>query len=189
VRERERPPPALFESFLLLLLASQLESSRSSCAAPPHTHAGSRLLRRRYADEFDLAVVATNQITDSLGERGRSAAAAGHTGGLRLASSGREVVPALGLAWANCVNTRVFLSRAVLPDGSTPLRHAGPPGEAAQRAAREGRAGSGGGAAQAAPQLRTMRLVFCPFLPQSECAYVVESTGVRGLHPDEQHQR
>lgn len=26
-------------------------------------------------------------------------------------SSGRRVIPALGLAWANCVNTRIFLTR------------------------------------------------------------------------------
>lgn len=28
-----------------------------------------------------------------------------------MMSSGRPVVPALGLAWANCVNTRIFLTR------------------------------------------------------------------------------
>ena len=38
-----------------------------------------------------------------------------HTGGLRLVTSGREVQPALGLAWANCVNHRVFLSREAQP--------------------------------------------------------------------------
>ena len=38
-----------------------------------------------------------------------------HTGGLRLVTSGREVQPALGLAWANCVNHRVFLSREAHP--------------------------------------------------------------------------
>ena len=38
-----------------------------------------------------------------------------HTGGLRLMTSGREVQPALGLAWAHCVNHRVFLSREAHP--------------------------------------------------------------------------
>jgi len=28
-----------------------------------------------------------------------------------MLSSGRRVVPALGLTWANCVNTRIFLTR------------------------------------------------------------------------------
>ncbi len=36
---------------------------------------------------------------------------AGATGGLDLMTSGREVLPALGLAWANCVNQRIFLAR------------------------------------------------------------------------------
>lgn len=26
-------------------------------------------------------------------------------------SSGRSVIPALGLSWANCINTRIFLTR------------------------------------------------------------------------------
>ena len=38
-------------------------------------------------------------------------AASRHTGGVPLMSGGREVVPALGLAWANCVTMRIFLSR------------------------------------------------------------------------------
>lgn len=36
---------------------------------------------------------------------------AGATGALDLMTSGREVLPALGLAWANCVNQRLFLAR------------------------------------------------------------------------------
>ena len=42
---------------------------------------------------------------------------AGHTGGLSLITSGREVLPALGLAWANCINQRLFLARTLHPDG------------------------------------------------------------------------
>jgi hypothetical protein len=36
-----------------------------------------------------------------------------------------------------------------------------------------------------APQLRSMHVVFSPFLAQGECTYVVEQTGVRGLLPEE----
>ena len=46
------------------------------------------------------------QVKDALA--GRRPEDAGPT---PLISSGREVLPALGLAWANCVNTRIFLSR------------------------------------------------------------------------------
>eukprot|EP00887_Chlorella_sp_A99_P002618 scaffold6.g2618.t1 len=161
-------------------------------------------LLRQYADEFNLAVLCVNQITDSVArdDEGRlvaraagaasgSGAAAqppakntGHTGGLRLVSLGREVVPALGLAWANCVNARVFLSRCALPGTSAPVCYHGPHSQAAQRAAAAG----GGGAAPGAPgppPLRCMQVVFSPRLPQSECFYVVEQSGVRGLRPEE----
>jgi hypothetical protein len=36
-----------------------------------------------------------------------------------------------------------------------------------------------------APALRRMQVVFAPHLPRSECHYIVERTGVRGLHPAE----
>lgn len=39
-----------------------------------------------------------------------------HSGGLRLMSSGREVIPALGPSWACCVNLRIFLSRLTAAD-------------------------------------------------------------------------
>ena len=75
-----------------------------------------------------------------------------HTGGMRLISSGREVVPALGLAWANCVNTRLFLSKG-------PEEHS------------EERQGV----------LRCMQVVFSPSLPQSYCYYRVSAQGVFGI--------
>ncbi|KAI5065832.1 hypothetical protein GOP47_0018456 [Adiantum capillus-veneris] len=33
-----------------------------------------------------------------------------------LISAGRRVLPALGIGWSHCVNTRLFLSRTYLPD-------------------------------------------------------------------------
>lgn len=36
-----------------------------------------------------------------------------------LVSSGRRLVPALGLAWANCVNVRLFAARHCTWSGST----------------------------------------------------------------------
>lgn len=36
-----------------------------------------------------------------------------------LVTSGRKVLPSLGLAWANCVNIRLFAGRHTLPDGGT----------------------------------------------------------------------
>ncbi|KAL8170319.1 hypothetical protein V2J09_022123 [Rumex salicifolius] len=60
------------------------------------------------ANKFGLAIVVTNHVTDVMEEEGA------RVGNLScLISSGRRVCPALGLAWANCVNTRLFLSRTV----------------------------------------------------------------------------
>ena len=173
------------------LLAARLHPS-----PPPHLLIP--LLSRRYADEYGLAVLLVNQIVDSVGDgRGsgglaalpaqpRAAAAknTGHTGGLRLASLGREVVPALGLAWANCVNTRLFLSRCAAVGSAEPARFHGAPSAAAAAAAAAGDAAAGGGA----PALRKLQVVFSPHLPQRECYYVVEATGVRGLAPEELEQ-
>lgn len=62
------------------------------------------------AKRFSLAVVVTNQVVDFMGpSEGTNGV---RIGNLRvLYSSGRQVCAALGLAWANCVNSRLFLSR------------------------------------------------------------------------------
>ena len=52
---------------------------------------------------------------------GGSAGAAPHTAGLRLTSSGHEVMPALGPSWASCVDVRLFLSRPEIRDVPAPL--------------------------------------------------------------------
>ena len=53
-----------------------------------------------------------------------------------LFSSGREVLPALGLAWANCVNTRIFLSRQTAASGSPAARDGVPNGSGQATAVR-----------------------------------------------------
>ncbi|DBB06653.1 TPA: DNA repair protein rhp57 [Trebouxia sp. C0004] len=128
-------------------------------------------LLRRFADTYNLAVVVTNQVSDAFTDADRTsnqkAPASKHTGGLRLLSSGRELVPALGLAWANCVNARLFLSRTevtiasscwqsscdLIRNGSTPP----------------------------SLPLRYMQVVFSPCLPQDTCLYVVTQTGLKGV--------
>ena len=105
-----------------------------------------------------------------------------HTAGLALTSSGRAVVPALGLAWANCVNARVFLSKDAGPGGHSRVMYDGGPSAAMHAAVAAGAARP----PPSAPQLRHMQIVFSPVLPQRRCAYVVETTGVRGLLPAEE---
>ncbi|KAI5355903.1 hypothetical protein L3X38_008798 [Prunus dulcis] len=63
-----------------------------------------------FANKFGLVVAVTNQVVDFIGP---------HDGvnGVRLGNlesldtSSRWVSPALGLAWAHCINSRVFLAR------------------------------------------------------------------------------
>ncbi|BBH04834.1 homolog of X-ray repair cross complementing 3, partial [Prunus dulcis] len=61
------------------------------------------------ANKFGLAVVVTNQVVDFIGPHDK-------VNGVRLGNlesldtSGRRVSPVLGLAWAHCINSRVFLA-------------------------------------------------------------------------------
>ena len=157
---------------------------------------------KRLADDHSLVVVVVNQVTDviagdDLGEgiggarapsallsassssslsRGKRPPPPTHTAGLRLVSSGREVAPALGLAWASCVGIRLFLSRAA-PVGSS----------------FGGGAGGGGSdenimfpprataAAAAATATRCLQVVFAPHLPPSYCLATVCERGLVGV--------
>jgi len=84
-------------------------------------------LLREYAHRHDIAVVVTNHVVDVFGnseDNARSDSHADQSCGPLLkkqnvfgpagvvSSSGRDVAPALGLFWANCVNTRLFLRRS-----------------------------------------------------------------------------
>tara|TARA_B110000003_G_scaffold78927_1_gene80441 strand:- start:9 stop:1175 length:1167 start_codon:yes stop_codon:yes gene_type:complete len=70
-----------------------------------------------YAHRADVAVIVTNHVSDAVRNEGVGSSSGenkqrrlfGPSGDLR--SSGRSVAPSLGLFWANCVNTRLFLSR------------------------------------------------------------------------------
>ncbi|KAE9604480.1 putative DNA recombination and repair protein Rad51 [Lupinus albus] len=104
------------------------------------------------AKRYGLVVVVTNQVVDIIG-----GACQGITG-MRIGnlselySSGRQIGPALGLAWANCVNSRLFLSRDQVVNGN---------GEVYQR--------------------RRLSVVFAPHLPASSCEIVIKGEGVFGL--------
>ena len=89
-----------------------------------------------------------------------------HTGGLRLLSSGRELVPALGLAWANCINTRLFLSRTEVTIASSSCQTDGPQSATTSTVSLP---------------LRYMQVVFSPCLPQETCLYLVTQSGLQGI--------
>ena len=146
---------------------------------------------KRLASEHGLVVVVVNQVVDVVADDGVcgggdsglsgqppplsfSAKAVAATGGQPLRTSGRAVAPALGLAWAHCVDTRLFLSRMVAGG-------AGGWGE--------GGCGGGGSAAAAnqapAPHtLRCLQVVFAPHLPPSFAYAVVTGAGLVGVRQD-----
>ncbi|XP_004297875.1 PREDICTED: DNA repair protein XRCC3 homolog [Fragaria vesca subsp. vesca] len=110
---------------------------------------------RRLASKYGVAVVVTNQVVDFMGEvEGINGV---RVGNLRsLYSSGRRVCPALGLAWSNCVNSRLFLSRneeIVGRENGEMSRHT----------------------------KRRLDVVFAPHLPPSSCEFVITEYGVFGV--------
>ncbi|EEF30727.1 X-ray repair cross complementing protein 3, xrcc3, putative [Ricinus communis] len=112
---------------------------------------------RALAWRFNLAVVVSNQVVDFVGSGdGLNGARIGDLGSLY--SSGRRVCPALGLAWANCVNSRLFLSRDEngMVDGAE----------------------SGSFCSQTR---RRLHVVFAPHLPYSSCEFVIRREGVFGI--------
>ncbi|KAG6547162.1 hypothetical protein Mapa_011414 [Marchantia paleacea] len=107
---------------------------------------------KKYAEEFNLAVVVTNQVTDSFEPEmplSKSLFGMSRTQDSEvLVTSGRRVAPALALSWTHCINSRLFLSRSY---GNGDLVR------------------------------RSMQVVFAPHLPTESCDFEVNSEGVRGL--------
>ncbi|KAF5185146.1 Dna repair and recombination protein rada [Thalictrum thalictroides] len=110
------------------------------------------------AKKFNLAVLITNQVVDFIGNDVVNGMRVGNLG--CLYTSGRRVCPALGLSWANCVNSRLFMSRNVEIVGKeTDLEE--PIGGVRTR--------------------RKLQVVFAPHLPESSCEFVVLREGVFGV--------
>ncbi|XP_065850516.1 DNA repair protein XRCC3 homolog [Euphorbia lathyris] len=111
------------------------------------------------ARRFNLAVVVTNQVMDFVGS-------GEEVNGVRIGNlsclftSGRRVCAALGLAWANCINSRLFLSRdeienAIVNDSEANF--------------------------MSRQTKRRLHVVFAPHLPYSSCEYVIRTEGVCGI--------
>ena len=79
---------------------------------------------KQISHHYDLAVVIINQVSDKpLDEPRRRAAAPWELGACGTADGGSRV-PALGLAWGSCVNTRLMLTRTRAAEAvGTPSRH------------------------------------------------------------------
>jgi len=101
---------------------------------------------KELAYRHQCVVVVTNQVVDVV-ER--------DAGNTVAWSSGRSVSPAVGIAWANCVNMRLFLTREVDGDGAS-------------------------GSAR-----RRMKVAFALHLPERSCEFVIRRDGVFGVEPAE----
>ncbi|BBH03262.1 DNA repair protein XRCC3 homolog [Prunus dulcis] len=112
------------------------------------------------ANKFGVAVVLTNQVVDVIGP-------ADGIDGVRLGNleclhtSARRVSPALGLAWAHCVNSRVFLSRHEESVGvNSPYAHS---------------------ASIPSQTQRRLNVVFAPHLAPASSQFVITKEGVVGV--------
>ncbi|KAF3452793.1 hypothetical protein FNV43_RR03226 [Rhamnella rubrinervis] len=115
------------------------------------------------AKRFSLAVVVTNQVVDFIGENdGINGMRPGNLSSLY--SSGRRVCPALGLAWSNCVNSRLFLSRNEEVIGEDKALADTCDRDYLCRQTR-----------------RQLYVVFAPHLPESSCEFVISKEGVFGV--------
>ncbi|CAJ1840520.1 unnamed protein product [Sphenostylis stenocarpa] len=106
-RSRWRPVRIIVIDSIAALFRSDFENTGSDLRRRSSLFFGISGGLRQLAKRFGLAVVVTNQVVDFIGDGDV------RVGNLSngLYSSGRRVCPALGLAWAHCVNSRVFLSR------------------------------------------------------------------------------
>ncbi|CAB4316480.1 unnamed protein product [Prunus armeniaca] len=112
------------------------------------------------ANKFGLAVVVTNQVVDFIGPHdGVNAVRLGNLESLH--TSRRRVGPALGLAWAHCINSRVFLARHQQSVGVN-NRNAPSPTISSQTH-------------------RTFDLVFAPHLPHASAEFVIRKECAVGV--------
>ncbi|XP_010483255.1 PREDICTED: DNA repair protein XRCC3 homolog isoform X1 [Camelina sativa] len=118
---------------------------------------------KQLANKFGLAVVITNQVTDLV--ETSDGLSGLRIGNLRfLCSSGRRVVPALGLAWSNCVNSRFFISRS----DETIWKERSENDE------------SGSSYVSRRAQ-RRFDIVFSPYLPVTSCEFMITREGICGV--------
>lgn len=115
------------------------------------------------AKRFNLAILLTNQVVDFMGSmEGVNGLRIGNFG--FLCSSDRRVCASLGLSWANCVNSRLFLSRH-------------------EEVVREDKSmvDEGGLKCVGTRTRRQIQVVFAPHLPESSCKFEIKREGVFGI--------
>ena len=84
-----------------------------------------------------------------------------------LSSQGRQVIPALGLAWTEQVNTRLLLQRHDRAAMAPSHNHAS--------------AAAGAAAEDASNVSRSISVTLASHLPASSCSFYVDAAGVHGV--------
>ncbi|XP_024515864.1 DNA repair protein XRCC3 homolog [Selaginella moellendorffii] len=102
-QRRERPVRLL----LIDSVAASFRSNRTEMVIRSRSLFQLSAKLKKLAHDYDVAVLVTNQVMDCVD--GSKGIQIGNL--LELVSSGRRIAPALGLSWAHCINTRLFLSR------------------------------------------------------------------------------
>ena len=136
-------------SQLLYRVAAQLKALAQTCVCRLRTVLQPSNLR---PCSYQLVVVVSNHVVDCMDDA-PGGMLEQSTGGAPLRTSGRRVVPALGLHWAHCISTRLFLSRATRP----------------------------GAMAAEADVSRRLQVVFSPHLAPAAVQLAIRGTGVHGL--------
>ena len=94
---------------------------------------------------------------------------------LGQAERGCGKVPALGLSWANAVTTRLMLLRT--EQYVTVALHD-------SKAASEKQCDSSVNPRTYQANVRNLKVLFAPHLPNSVCRFIVDEDGIKGLPPD-----
>jgi DNA-repair protein XRCC3 len=120
---------------------------------------------KQLSSQYSLAIVVTNQVSDKpLSSESRRTAAPWELGPCISSADGQSVrVPALGAAWACCVNTRIVLTR-------TPVLATG-------REYESGGAGAGGRSSWH----RQLHVAWSPRVAETSVAFEVRDEGLVGL--------
>jgi len=150
-------------------------SSSSSSWAYTMRRAGTlhkaTMLLKEYAARHDLACVVTNHVVDSMRASDVNGAHGDETRVLRALgeamTSGRRVLPALGLAWGHCVNARCFVTRRAKRRAATTV--GGGDND-----------GVGGGADDTSSVERTFRVVYAPHCAPAAVGFVIRDDGAWG---------
>ena len=176
-------PPAPLKAYLRLVVVASIaapvreeyENTARDMRLRAETLFRISTVLRTMAHKCGLAVLVTNHVSDVMDRADARAAAAGlalvrgERSGAGVGGPGALCAPALGLTWAHCVHVRLFASR-------TGRTHREPLVNATVNAA--------GGATGTEHPVRKLQVVFAPYLPRSECHYVIEASGVRGVRVD-----